>query len=425
MKLCMVILVLQILVTNLFAQEWTHWSGPYYNCTSPERLAFPDGQIVLPDPAWKFNVGEGCGSIVGSDGFVYVTGWNNDKETVYCLSEKDGLPAWSKSYQSPRYGRYAVGDQEFYSGPMATPTLDPESRFLYTLGCDGDLRCWDTSRQGALVWAVNLYDRYNAGERPNVGGGQRDYGYTTAPLLYGSNLIVAVGGQAGLVIAFDKLTGEHRWASGNHDFAAHCGGISPIIVDDIPCIAALSLKRLVVIRTDRGHEGQTLAEYPWQTNYANNIVTPTVVGSQIILSSVYNYRKTVLLEIMRDSIVNKWESKYCSGVCSPAIYKGKIYLAYQQLYCLDLTDGSLMWKGGHYGPDSSCLVTADGYIIAFSNKRLTIIDSAVRSPNVYKEVATRDSMCEINSAWPQVVYNNSRIYCKDKQGNIYCFYMNG
>ncbi len=423
MKHCIMILVFQIFVTTILAQEWTHWGGPFYNCTSPERLTPGGGQVVLQDHAWKFNVGEGCGSLVVDKGFIYVTGWNNNKETVYCLSEENGLPAWSKSYQSPRYGRFAVGDQEFYSGPMATPTFDSESGFLYTLGCDGDLRCWDTDRQGVLMWATNLYDMYGVGRRPDVGGGQRDYGFTTSPLVQGNNLFVAVGGQAGLIIALDKRTGKQQWASGNHDFAAHCGGLSPIIVNSIPCIAALSLKRLVVIRTDRMHEGQTLAEYQWQTDYANNIVTPTVVGNQIILSSVYNHRKTVLLDIREDRIIEKWESRYCSGVCSPAVFNGKIYLAYQQLYCLNIADGSLVWKGGRFGPDSSCLVTADGYIIAFGKQRLTIIDNAVRSSDSYKEVASRDSICDLNAAWPQVVYNNSRIYCKDKYGNIYCFNM--
>ena len=124
---------------------------------------------------------------------------------------------WSQSYACPRYGRYAEGDQAFYSGPTATPVLDADSGLLYTLSSAGDLRCWDTDKQGRLVWAVNLYEKYKAGRRPDAGGGLRDYGYTTAPLVREDTLLVAVGGQAGLLIGLDKRTGEQRWRSDNCD----------------------------------------------------------------------------------------------------------------------------------------------------------------------------------------------------------------
>jgi outer membrane protein assembly factor BamB len=423
MRNCIHVLLFVILATPASAQGWPRWRGPHYNGKSPERLAPREGKIALPDRAWRRNVGEGCGSVVVSGRSVYTTGWRKGEETVWSLDADDGSVEWSKSYRCPRYGRYAVGDKGSYSGPTATPTLDPDSKLLYTLGGDGDLRCWDTAKQGAAVWAINLYDQYKAGRRPNVGGGQRDYGYTTAPLVHENNLLVAVGGKAGLLVASDKRTGKRRWASDNNDFASNCGGISPIRVNDIPCVAVLSLKRLVVIRTDRGHEGQTLAEYPWRTDYANNLVTPTVVGNRILLSSSYNIKKMVLLEIQGKRILKKWESRYYSGVCSPVVHDGRIYFAYQKLHCLNLANGALVWKGGRFGPDGSCLVTADGYVIAFGNRRLAVIDTAVRSPDAHRELTSRNGICRKDEAWPHVVLAGSQVYCKDKRGNLTCFKM--
>ena len=417
------ILLFAILATPVWAQDWPRWKGPHYNGTSPERLAPHGGKIALPDPAWRQNVGEGCGSVVVSERAAYATGWRDGEETVWSLDADDGTTEWSRSYRCQRYGRHAVGDKGSYSGPTATPTLDLDSKLLFTLGCDGDLRCWDAVKQGAPVWSLNLYDRYKMGRRPNVGGGQRDYGYTTAPLVQKNDLLVAVGGKVGLIVAFDKRTGKQRWVSAQKGFVSNCGGISPIRVKDIPCIAVLSLERLVVIRIDRGHEGQTLAEYPWKTYYANNLVTPTVVGDRILLSSSYNLKKTVLLEIQKNRIIVRWESKHHSGVCSPVVHSGKIYLAYQELRCLDLADGSLVWKGGRFGSDGSCLVTADDYLIAFGNRKLAVIDSAVRSPDDYRELTRRNDICAKNSAWPHVIFAGSRIYCKDRQGNITCVNM--
>jgi len=423
LRTCLHILLFTILAAPVLAQDWPHWRGPHYDGTSPERLAPRGVKIALPDRAWRRNVGEGCGSVVVSARSVYATGWRKGEETVWSFNAGDGSTEWSKSYRCPRYGRHAVGDKDFYSGPTATPTLDPDSRLLYTLGGNGDLRCWDSAKHGAPVWSLNLYDRYKVGRRPNVGGGQRDYGYTTAPLVHDNNLLVAVGGKAGLVVALNKRTGKQRWASNHKDFASSCGGISPVRVNDIPCIVVLSLEHLVVIRTDHGHEGQTLAEYPWKTDWANNLVTPTVVGNRILLSSGYNIRKTALLEIQEKRIIKKWESRYFSGVCSPVVHNGKIYLAYQKLRCLDLADGSLVWEGGQFGPDGSCLVTADDYVIAFGNRKLAVIDTAVRSPDVYRELTSRKGICAKGAAWPHVVFAGSRIYCKDKLGNITCFNM--
>lgn len=39
---------------------------------------------------------------------------------------------------------------------------------------DGDLRCWNTIKNGQSVWSSNLHDKYNIPQRPDVGRGQRD-----------------------------------------------------------------------------------------------------------------------------------------------------------------------------------------------------------------------------------------------------------
>ncbi|MDA3823508.1 MAG: PQQ-binding-like beta-propeller repeat protein [Bacteroidales bacterium] len=423
MKQRILILFFLILINTLSAQDWTHWRGPNYNGTSSESLA-PDTHFALNDPDWKQIVGVGSGSVIVCKDLVYTTGWQEGEETVYCLNAQNGFIEWEQSYTSPYYGRYAFGDQEFYAGPTATPTLDNSTGLLFTLGCDGDLNCWDTDMNGKLQWSINLYERYKVVMRPNVGGGQRDYGFTTAPLVNGDELLVVVGSEAGLLVALDKKTGKQLWSSENHDFASNCGGISPILVEEIPCIAVLSLEQLVIIRTDPGYEGKTLAEYPWRTDYANNIVTPTIIGNRILLSASYNHRKLLMLEVGSDTIVKKWESKYFSGVCSPVIYNDKIYMSFMQLYCLDLATGSLVWNGGRFGPDGSCLVTGDGYLIVFGNGNLTVVYSAEQSPNSYKELASYQNICPANSAWPNVVLARSRIYCKDKQGNLNCFKLN-
>lgn len=418
---CVHVFVWAALQSPGFAADWPWWRGPRHDGTTAERLARGDGEVILPPAAWRARLGEGSGSVVVAGHSVYATGWRDGHETVWCLAAEDGEVRWSQRYACPRYGRFALGDQAMYAGPTATPTLDEQDALLFTLGCDGDLRCWDTSRQGALVWSVNLYDRYNVSRRPDVGGGHRDYGFTTAPLVQGNQLLVAVGGEAGLVKAFDKRTGEEQWSSVERDDASNCGGIAPMRVGDVPCIAVLSLRRLVVMRTDPGHQGETLASYPWTTDFANNLVTPAADGSRILLSSGYNLKKTVMLEIRDGRISPRWESRTYSAVGSPVIFDNRIYFAYRRLHCLDLDTGDVLWRGGEFGPDGSCLITADNYILAYGNGRLVVADAAARSPEAYRERARREGICRANEAWPHVVLAGGHIYCKDKLGNVTCF----
>lgn len=399
--------------------DWPWWRGPTHNGASGETL-FDGAAFGLSPPVWKHDAGEGCSSVAASGGRVYSTGWSGGQETVFCLAADDGSVLWSKSDACPRYGRFAEGDQNWYSGPTSSPVLDVDTGLLYTLSADGDLRCRDTAQAGELRWEVNLYDRYGVQRRPDVGGGQRDYGFTTAPLVLGDLLLVAVGPPEGLVVALEKQTGSPKWASTCKDFAANCGGMSPLRVAGIPCVAVLSLTRLVIVRLDGGLEGATLAEHPWQTDYANNLVSPTVVGECVLLSSDYNIKRTVLLRVTPTGIAPVWESQRFSGVGSPAVHSDHLYLAFNKLRCLRLADGEEVWSGGNFGPDASCLVTADGYVVAGGSGKLAVVEAASRNAGAYREVASRDGLCGKNQAWPHVVFADGRVYHKDRQGRITC-----
>ena len=175
------------------------------------------------------------------------------------------------------------------------PEYDPETKYLYTLNCDGELFCRDTMQQGNAVWKKNLYDEYQMPQRPGYGPRQnrhlRDYGYTTAPLVYRNWLIVEVGGPSGTVRAFDKRTGESIWASEYKDFAGHSGSPVTMTVGGVPCLIVFAHAELVAMRLDAGHEGKTIGTYPWKSAYANNILTPTIAGENVLISSYHSHEK--------------------------------------------------------------------------------------------------------------------------------------
>lgn len=403
------------------AEDWPHWRGLNRNGHTTEPSGWSGGEWRLTE-IWKENVGEGSTSPIIVDDHLYTMGWNEGNDYVRCLDASSGKVLWEKSYITPLHGRVAVGDQRLYSGPTSTPEFDAATGLLFTLGVDGDLKCWDTRQNGKLVWNKNLYDEFNPPQRAKVNrSGRRDYGYTSSPIVYGKWIIVEVGAEAGNLIAFDKRTGEQRWASQATDPAGHTGGPVPMTVEGVPCLAVHHFNGLLVVRLDEGHTGETVATYPWRTDFANNVATVVVDGNNILLTSAYNHFKIAKLTISLDKVEKVWEQEFASKVCTPIIHDGHVYWAWRKVMCLDYKTGSLKWEGGKIGDPGSCILTDDQRLVVLSGRgNLTLVETARRSPDQYQEIAARTGIFQTD-AWPHVVLAAGRMYCKDREGNLICF----
>src|SRR4051812_35709822 len=198
--------------SGLSAADWPHWRGPTRDGHTPEPSGFADGKWLAGQPAWTAGVGAGASSPLVVGDRVFTLGHADGRDTVRCLDLRTGKEAWAAQSKGPEYGRFHVGDEGLYSGPSSTPEFDPDTGRLYTLGPDGELHCWDTAAGGKPVWDLNLYDAYKAPRRPKLTRApQRDYGYTSSPLVHGNWLLVEVGSPKGTLVAFDKNTGKEVW----------------------------------------------------------------------------------------------------------------------------------------------------------------------------------------------------------------------
>ncbi|MBU0607806.1 MAG: PQQ-binding-like beta-propeller repeat protein [Armatimonadetes bacterium] len=416
-------LAAMIVAAPVGAADWPCWRGAAHDDHSAEASGWEQGAWPLQQPTWQASVGAGSSSVVVASDRLYTMGrvrWHKACEAVMCLEADTGHPVWVQAYPAPEYGRRHAGDESLYQGPSATPTLDPQTGLLYTLGIDGDLNCWDTAREGARVWGQNLYDTYDILPRPNVGGGQRDYGYTMAPLLHGEWLLVQVGSSEGTLFAFDRRTGRRLWTSQHKAPAGHCGGMAPMTVEGLPCVAMLTIQELVVVRLDEGHAGETLATHPWATWYANSIAGLAVAGDRVLLTSGYNLSRTECVRVSRAGVSKLWESRTHSKVCTPVVMGDRVYFAWQKLRCLDLATGQLVWEGGSFGDDASVVATADRRLIVFGAMKLALVDSAVQSPAAYHELAATARLGK-GPGWPHVVLSEGRLYAKNAAGHIWCY----
>jgi outer membrane protein assembly factor BamB len=401
--------------------DWPHWRGTSRNGLVAESSRWDDGGWDNLGETWRKKVGEGSTSplVVGQS--VFVMGWTDGKDRVLCLDVQSGREVWRQEYPSPRYGRHAEGDQGLYSGATSTPEFDEQTGFLFTLGIDGDLQAWDTRHSGQNVWKRQLYDEFDVPKRPRVGrSGRRDYGFTSSPLVVGDWVIVEVGATTGNLIAFDTRTGETRWQSQNKSPAGHNGGPVPITVEGVACVAVHTFEGLHVARLDRGHEGETIATYPWKTDFANNIASLTVAGDSVLLTSHYNQERTARLKVSLSGATVLWEAKVASKVCSPVVLGEHVYFAWEQVHCLDFATGKLLWRGGRTGDPGSCLGTSDGRLIVWCGSgKLLLVESAARSPAALKILAEREVLSQTD-AWPHVALAGGNLLCKDRLGNLVC-----
>ncbi len=408
--------------TSVCADDWPHWRGPNRNGNVAESSHFQGGDWPPGKPLWTTSVNSGGSGPVVIGNRLYTMGWKEDRDTIYALDTATGKVVWQQSYPCPEYGRVSDGDKGLYAGPSSGPSYDAKTGYLYTLSTDGDLICWNTRQQGKRVWGINFYELYKVPQRPKVGRRKlRDYGYTTAPLLHGETVIAEVGDDEGNLMAFSKTTGKRLWTSQSKDPAGHTGGIVPITVEGLPCVAVLTIHNLLVARLDTGHEGETLAEFPWETDFANNVATPTVLNNSIIITSEYNQYATTRLDVTRAGMKQVWKQPYASGGCPPVIHKGYVYWCWRGLYCLDFKTGKPIWRGGVFGDTASCIATTDDRLIIWGRRGdLVLAETATRSPKKYQELARRKDLME-NDAWPHIVLSAGQLYCRDRDGNMQCF----
>lgn len=402
-------------------KDWPRWGGPAGNHTTAETLVWP------PRKSWHKKVGVGGSSPILSAGRVYITGWAgpgnvNDNpmgtDTLYCLNAETGQTLWKQSYPARYQGRLRFRDTDKYGGPLATPLLDVETGLLYTLGVDGDLRCWNARQSGKLLWHFNLHENYTIPQRPNyhAKGSLGDFGMTGSPALWRDQLIVEVGAREGALIAFDKRTGEERWRSEDFTPAGHTAG--PVLTSwhGRPALGVLHLEELRVYGLSDPQRGDILARFPWRTWYGCNIPRPVALEAGFLLTSGYNISRTTLLAEGQNGLEEKWSTRRSARVSTPLVWRDRVFVMENRLRCLRLKDGEEIWSGGQFGL-GSCLVTGRGRLLAFGRGQLALLDAAAQT---YKEVGTLKENFS-GECYPQVILAEGKILCKDIDGNIILF----
>ncbi|HSR68991.1 MAG TPA: PQQ-binding-like beta-propeller repeat protein [Acidobacteriota bacterium] len=321
--------------------DFPQYLGPERDGRLPARGLLADWETQPPQLLWNQPIGAGWSGFAVVNGVAVTLEQRDEQETVVAYNLSNGKIFWTHgdwvSFQNPVAG----------AGPRSTPTLH-QGR-VYTLGATGLLTCLDF-QSGRLLWQINIEEEF-------ANASSQEYGRAASPLIVDDLVVVNPGGQGSALAAFDKLSGEFRWAAGT---------ASPSYAS--PALAVLGGKRQILAcnaGTLAGHEPSD-GTLLWETRLEGSsprAAQPLVVSDELVLVSGGYGMGSELFRVVADGS-GKWtvsrayrsirlKSKFANMI----LFDDFIYgLDDGIMTCIDPSDGSRRWKAGRYGHGQLLLV---------------------------------------------------------------------
>ncbi|OAI45895.1 hypothetical protein AYO44_02415 [Planctomycetaceae bacterium SCGC AG-212-F19] len=373
------------------ASDWAAFLGPSADSISREV------GIIAPWPkeglrtVFTAEVGNGYVAPAISKGRLFLFDRGADKLRLRCLKSTTGEPIWNFEYASDYEDFYG-----YDNGPRATPIVDGDR--VYISGPEGMLHCLGTEK-GNVIWKVDTKAKF--------GVVQNFFGVGSSPVIEENLLLVQVGGSpadspatgtgmakpnGSAVVAFDKLTGEVKYQTGD-DLASYAG----------PVVATINGRRWGFMFARGGllafepATGKIDFRYPWRARILEsvNASNPVVVGDRVFISECYGVGSTLLQVkpggheiVWSDADKGRQKSMMCHWM-TPIYHNGYLYgssgrhLPEAELRCIELATGKVTWAEKDLTRTS--LLMVDGHFLClgeYGELRLLKVN-----PTKYEEVS--------------------------------------
>ena len=376
-------------MSDLCAADWPRWRGPDGSGISTEKRW---NSTSIGDTLWEKNVGLGFSAATVKDGRLYIMGWADKKNHVYCLDTRTGNEIWKYSYSCSKGGGY--------SGTRASVVL--EGANLYTFSQDGHVHCLTTDN-GREKWNANVI---------KLGAKNLGWKYSGSPLVTEKVLVINAGKSG---IGLNKKTGKLIWGSSGKG-----GYASPVMFSsgNREYAALFGEESLNILRLD---SGDIISSYPWDTKYKVNAADPIIYGNKVFISSGYG-KGCALLKMSGRKLTKVWRNaKLGSHFTSPVLVDGYIYgvdgnAGSGSLVCMNFQTGAMEWSEKSLG--FGALTVADNKIIYMGERGTLTICKA--SPDSFSFLTSKKVISGSGKCWTMPVLSDGKIFCRASKGKLVC-----
>ncbi|MBL8798297.1 MAG: PQQ-binding-like beta-propeller repeat protein [Planctomycetia bacterium] len=399
------LLLLCVASTSVWAGDWPQWLGLNRDGASAEKVA---PWKESPPIAWRQTVGEGFSVpiVAGGKVFIHARVAGKNEEEVVAFDAKTGKVLWRTGYGRAPY--FSI----INTGPQATPCV-LKGR-LYTYGITGVLTCLETEN-GKQLWQTDVFKKLNA-TLPK-------FGATSSPLVVGNRVLVAVGGKASAVAAFDTDSGEVAWQA----LEGPISTASPIVYLNRSKKGAAAVEAVFVNARSlvalNPFDGEVAWEHALSDMPLGTSPSPVVAGDLLLASSTKGGGVAVQLTHADDktSTAEAWKNADLVGYFSTPVVCGKdhIYMVTTQvlpqpmatLRCVEVKTGKEAWKQPKVGFFHAGLVrTGDDKLLLLDDAgNLRLLE---HDPNGYRELC-KAQVCGSTFVTPALA--NGRLYVRDNK----------
>ena len=394
--------ILSLTVTTLGADvSWPGWLGPNR-----------DGWVPHFDPpakwpkklkkGWTAKVGDGYGTTAVDGNRLYVHARQKGDEVVWCLDLKNGKPKWRNRYAEPF--KEGGGGEPHGKGPKANPTLAYGR--LFTLSITGILTAWDADT-GAMLWRVD--HRAKFGKRPHP-----YWGACTSPLVVDNRVYLHFGDdEKGFLSAMDVETGKEIWRNGK-DGAAYS---SPLYaeIEGVRQIVEWNHEDLLGVELETG---RTLWRYHLPHRGTNqNMPTPTIHNGHILVGGEKRGIRSIHPHLKNNewTVSEKWhQTRAALDMSSAVINDNRLYgfshYGLGELFCIDTTNGKILWKGPGRTGDNVTFLSVPGHVLALiDDGELQVL----KADGTETRIVTRYKVAD-NPTWAAPVLLKDKLLIKDR-----------
>jgi outer membrane protein assembly factor BamB len=405
-------LVVLILMTAAFAENWPQWRGPMLNGTSNEKN-LPLRWTTEENVTWKLTVPSWTGStpIIWNE-HIFLNVADGDDLFLWCVDRTKGVALWKK--------RLGGGNTKMRKQNMSSPSPVTDGRSVFVMTGTGVLKGFDF--KGTELWSRDVQTEY--------GRFGLNWGYASSPLLHEDALYVQVlhgmrTDDPSYVMRIDKKSGKTFWKVNRPTNAIM---ESPDSYTTPALLRYGSTTEIVITGGDcvTGHDPATGKEL-WRVNGLNPQNAPNyrIVASPIVFDGII-YAPTRVKPMLaiksggRGDISTShklWQFMNGPDVPTPVTDGTYLYVITDNgvMYCLNAKTGEQVWgqqrvKPGTY---SSSPVLADGKIYVTNEDGVTTVVKA--GPQF--EVLAENALAEYCLSSPAI--SDGQLFLRAGQ-TLYC-----